>query len=773
LTQCSIFVSHNSLKLNTRIARHLLLLITSLYAFSLSFEATAQSYVLNGDAISLGSDCYAVTPSSGFSNGTIWYNQSINLLENFTIEFTMNFGNLDANGADGMVFVFQTQGTSAIGINGSGMGFQGFNPSFGIEFDTYSNNPQSDPVGNQNDPAFDHTAFLINGVVNHNSPNNIAGPVSISSSSSNVEDNNDYTIRISWDPALQEIKLYVNCDLRLSTQYDLINAVFGGNSTVYWGFTGSTGFYYNLQQVCLSPTILTEELSFDICNGDSQTITAGYGLETSYAWFPAEGLSSSSDQTVVASPTQSEDYTVTFETQCGEVITQLFHINVIDPPQIVLTPSTFCGDTSQPLEANIPIDCSIIWETTDGVINGGNDTNPIFIQSSGAYSAIVSDQNGCTTIDTIQIEFYPLPEVDLELLDLTSCNNQPVLIDLTNANYSSVLWTNGSTDTVIEAEPGTLGVTVSQNGCSSYTEFSINNIDVPNPSLGPDIIACEGDIVLISSDYSVTWSTGDIAFEIEVTDSGLYEAINQEEDCISTDQILVDFTNPPFLELGPTSLICPGDSVHLTAPQNVTWHDGSYSSVYHSGSTENISATLISGPCVVSDETEVILIDYPSVDLGEDINLCNGSAYTLSITTSEFDTIIWNNESTQPTQTVSNPGDIWVEITNQCGVTRDSVEVFVEECNYFIYAPNTFTPNNDGINDVWQVSTFKIDFIDISIFDRWGNLIFHTNDSNEAWMGNFKNLNHYVEDGVYPFRIVYTVGSNVAESISGHIVLLR
>ena len=81
----------------------------------------------------------------------------------------MSFGANDG-GADGNCFILQPTGTNVLGIGGGGMGFEGIPTGFAVEFDSYQNSSPN------NDPWFDHIAFLKNGVVNHGSANNIAGP---------------------------------------------------------------------------------------------------------------------------------------------------------------------------------------------------------------------------------------------------------------------------------------------------------------------------------------------------------------------------------------------------------------------------------------------------------------------------------------------------------------------------------------------------------------------------------------------------------------------
>ena len=130
--------------MKSKIKRSIIVHSASCVLFSLMLIASmatsyAQTYFLNGTATSSGEDCYQLTTTQGNQNGTVWYSEQINLSEPFELNFSMNFGTIDATGADGMVFVLQNVGTNALGEPGGALEFSGFDPSFGIEFDTWQN----------------------------------------------------------------------------------------------------------------------------------------------------------------------------------------------------------------------------------------------------------------------------------------------------------------------------------------------------------------------------------------------------------------------------------------------------------------------------------------------------------------------------------------------------------------------------------------------------------------------------------------------------------
>ena len=94
--------------------------------------------------------------------------------------------------------------------------------------------------------------------------------------------------------------------------------------------------------------------------------------------------------------------------------------------------------------------------------------------------------------------------------------------------------------------------------------------------------------------------------------------------------------------------------------------------------------------------------------------------------------------------------------------------------NYF--APNTFTPNNDGLNDGWTVVTDPECWLEweVFIYNRWGQLVWYSTTPGEVWIGNMNGGNYYVSDGVYVY-IIRGVGYSPANTFntSGHINVFR
>ena len=333
----------------------------------LSTGISAQTYFLNGTATASDGDCYQLTTTQGNQNGTVWYGEQIDLTEAFGLNFSMNFGTIDATGADGMVFVLQNVGTNALGETGGALGFSGFDPSFGIEFDTWQN-------GQFGDLVTDHIGFVSDGSVDHNPPTGLAGPVNANINGTNIEDGEDHPVRITWDPNTTIIAVYFDCDLRLFAEVDLVNEIFNGESEVYWGFTGSTGGSFNNQTVCLAPNIIATDPLVAICPGSSIELNVSGAPNTVYTWEPSDFLSDPNASTTLCTPDSTMTYVVSYEGFCDASISDTIVVLVEELEATVLTdPSSTLTCANPTIEviagSNFPSGIEFSWSSIDAGAN--------------------------------------------------------------------------------------------------------------------------------------------------------------------------------------------------------------------------------------------------------------------------------------------------------------------------------------------------------------------------------------------------------------------
>jgi len=491
----------------------------TLTLLSFSSVVKAQSnYFLNGNAQAIGGDCYQLTSAFPTQNGTVWYADQLDLNDPFSLQFTMNFGDLDVNGADGICFVLQTVGTAAIGTLGGGMGYQNFGTSLGIEFDTWQN-------GDFGDPFEDHVAIEINGDMNHNSSGNIAGPVQIDPFDANVEDGENHIVQITWDPTTQLIQVYFDCVFRLQGNIDIINSIFNGNSLVYWGFTAATGGSVNNQTVCLEENILNIGNQVEVCTGGSIELSVGNSLDGSYSWSPVDYLDDPASATPIATPPSDITYSVTFTDLCGVDQTSEIQVLVEDLNLSISTPDQLTCDNEQETVSgsiNFDFDVNYTW-TFNNASSGGLNVSNFNITSPGVYTVEVNYQNQC--FDEIEFEvtgdFTTYPAIAGSNQNIT-CTEEEIVLTASQINSNAVYgWAIGAnlvsnTSSYTATNPGTytLAVLNPDNGCVATDQVTIG-IDITPPSIfipQQDTLDCQlrsfpiADVEITDSDnYSIDW----------------------------------------------------------------------------------------------------------------------------------------------------------------------------------------------------------------------------------------------------------------------------
>jgi gliding motility-associated-like protein len=114
--------------------------------------------------------------------------------------------------------------------------------------------------------------------------------------------------------------------------------------------------------------------------------------------------------------------------------------------------------------------------------------------------------------------------------------------------------------------------------------------------------------------------------------------------------------------------------------------------------------------------------------------------------------------------------------SNPWGCADSTTRFVVVVDSFTMYVPNAFTPDQDGINDVWRFTGIDVDedHFELLIFNRWGEVVHRTNDYRAGWNGNVNNGSHYVPDGVYFYRIeTRSKTTQDNKVVSGHITIIR
>ena len=232
-------------------------------------------------------------------------------------------------------------------------------------------------------------------------------------------------------------------------------------------------------------------------------------------------------------------------------------------------------------------------------------------------------------------------------------------------------------------------------------------------------------------------------------------------------------------DLGPDVSMCEGSSTaFVVSPNgaNVLWSTGASTPTLTVTEPGIYTVTLDSLGCTASDAVRVTTIPLVSaIDLGSDRTLCPGAYDVLQVTPIAGATYTWSTGATGEALSISSPGTYSVVASGTCIDATATVVISAGDCDTYIYVPNTFTPNNDGVNDAFlPVIAGPLDRYELDIFNRWGQRIYTTVDRNAGWDGSFAGI--FSQDGVYVWTLTYRVLGATAvksERLSGHITLLR
>ncbi|MBL4707028.1 MAG: gliding motility-associated C-terminal domain-containing protein [Flavobacteriales bacterium] len=323
-----------------------------------------------------------------------------------------------------------------------------------------------------------------------------------------------------------------------------------------------------------------------------------------------------------------------------------------------------------------------------------SSTNKVLaVNTAGEYWLRASDSCN-TSSDTIRVYYYPNIGLDLGA-DTSICKGKSLTLGISR-NLSNYLWSTGdTTPSIVVSLPGIYWLET-QTDCGPVSDsITVTNVlSIDPPVLIEDTIICEGENLILNPGnlLNYTWSTGETSPSITVTDSNLYWVETSNQCDALRDSILVSF-HPPLNILYSISetIAYSGDSIQF---KNLTL----------SGSN-------------------------PIWDFG------NGDSAFV-------DSIVY----IYPTSGIFN-GSLSLLTSNGClQSTAFQINILLSE--YF--APNIFSPNNDGTNDTFIPFGKDIEKFETKIYNRWGELIFNSN--NTAWNGkNTSNIR--AQEGVYNYII--------------------
>ena len=138
--------------------------------------------------------------------------------------------------------------------------------------------------------------------------------------------------------------------------------------------------------------------------------------------------------------------------------------------------------------------------------------------------------------------------------------------------------------------------------------------------------------------------------------------------------------------------------------------------------------------------------------------------------------INWTNSHNNTISSLENLSGNWYFVSfkdeENC-IYTDSIEVLATDCNSVLEVPNVFTPNDDGMNDLFQVNAKNILAFSAIIVNRWGRKVFTWNDYTSGWNGKLNGVGSDLSSGVY-YYVIKAIGEDGSHfDLKGHFYLER
>ena len=476
------------------------------------------------------------------------------------------------------------------------------------------------------------------------------------------------------------------------------------NTGSYWAdVTDSNGCSANSDTVNVVvddnpiPTI-TADGPTEFCQLDSVVLTASAG--TSFLWSTGD-----TTQSILVTTAGVYDVTVTDGQGCTGTSAPTV-VTVNDLPDATVSwngPLSFCPGDSVTLVTRPAV--SYLW-------NNGDTTIFTVVHTTGQYTVLVTDENGCQTqSDTVDVLVYPQPEPTITPNGpLAFCDGEDVVLTLgSNTPFDPsgpFLWnTSEVTQSITVENTGSYWAQLTDlNGCIGYTDtVEVEAWELPEPAIstvGPPSF-CVGDTIFLTSTEaeSYLWSSGDTTQTIFVLVTGEYTVtVTDTNGCEATSPpTFVDIQANPNPTVTPDGIIdiCDGDTITLTAATAVSylWSTGDTTQtlqVWESG-IYNVTAWDSTG-CFGTSANVLVTknpLPEPTITLNGPNEFCEGGQVTLS--TQTFSSYLWNTGASSQSITVSQSGVFNVTVTDALGCVGTSPDQDVD-----VHEPPVATITNIG-----------------------------------------------------------------------------
>lgn len=260
------------------------------------------------------------------------------------------------------------------------------------------------------------------------------------------------------------------------------------------------------------------------------------------------------------------------------------------------------------------------------------------------------------------------------------------------------------------------------------------------------------------------WDNGDEGNSRIVDGAGTYWVLYGNHCEVHVDTFKARSLTLEF-SLGADTTLCNDNAFELqvSVPDaSYQWQDGSNGANFFASVSGTYWLEVSKEGCTASDSIQLTFINVQQ-DLGQDTNLCKGAAIniTLKANASGQADVLWNTGSHAPELTVTEPGIYWVTVQDPPCVGSDTIGINSNEiCDCYTHIPNAFSPNGDGVNDLFYpvIETGCITAqYGFSIYNRYGERLFFTTDPEQGWDGYHRG--RPVDAGTYFYEVNFKAGT--------------
>ncbi len=475
---------------------------------------------------------------------------------------------------------------------------------------------------------------------------------------------------------------------------------------------------------------------------------------------------------------------------------------IIQPPPITVTvsPSGICQNGTVAVTGTGGVSpLQVLWSNGNTAATGASSL-------VGVNTVSITDINTCVGTSTFMVWANPV----LTVSSASICSGNPATLQAAGA--LAYTWMPGSTATAtLIVSPSTTGFFVvsgaSAQGCTASAQATVQVTQTPTLSTMLESNFCTGAATLsasgavgyiwtpglltgnlitvnptLTTSYTVTGANGNCTSSaVSMVSVGIAPPLLISSaapsicaaDCFSFSFSPSDFSVPDF-SWGDTAVSAPGTNAHCyMQPGTYTIHAiATYSNGCRAQSANSLTLKVVARPtAVLSAQGGSVFLVNKEVVWRNDSK--NATRYTLDF--GDGTTRITQNAGGNVTHPYSSAG-VYCSTLRAINDTTGCSDVIYQcveiSCPAEIRLPNVFTPNGDGVNDVFFFETGCIKYLECTIFDRWSNLVYHWTGTDGFWDGH-SVLNKASSDGVYFYTLKYVDESDNMVQKPGTVLIIR